>query len=548
MNPGIGGLPSTALINSSKMGSPCESLFLSLYSRYRTNENSLWEELSKIVPIAIALFLLLVVFMFLLSILFAVLNSVIHPSRDSDGKIDKDDGNGYQFYGRDIRHNIGQFVPNWIAHPLESFGPDILSDINHKISNLDYKYSSLKRKTDLDGETISKIEKSLPDFLVVKKNKDGKSEIPHEFWGALRDLIQSDDDLIQSSALSTEKSSGNGISVNEIEKRAGQIWQKYIKENQVKINSWSSREFEEKFPHLFKKHIVASKSEIIDMIRHSWEDNTDSVKKELASFTKKLEHATASMSHDKLRSMVSTHINNILPVAQLEALIRANVKGNVNWGLTRVNHWSHGTGAVVNILMTSPNYAFPSMNQWAHKRAFGWLIGNPVPVPNPPEAALTKWDEHGDCWCTPAKDDTGFGPTIGVISGSSIYPDQVVVEHIAASASLEPGSTPKEMELFAAVEDFNAYDAISGLSREMFGEPDPLIGSHYVKIAQWTFKAGPGASTTQAFPVGLDLKQFSAHTNKLVVRAKSNWGGGKVDYTCFYRIRVHGEIAITPGP
>jgi hypothetical protein len=420
---------------------------------------------------------------------------------------------------------------------------------------LDYKYSSLKRKTDLDGKTIKKIEESLPDFLVVKKNKYGKTEIPHEFWGALRDLIRSDEDLIPGPTASLPDASGKSISMKEFEKKAGQVWQKYIKENQAKITSWSSTEFEEKFPHLFKKNILASKSEIVEMIRHSWKDNNDSIKQELSTLTKKLDKARdqilrlqdtpASISQDKLRSMIASHINNILPIAQLEALIRANVKGNVNWGLTRVNHWSHGTGAVVNIRMTSPNYAFPSMNQWGYQKVFRWFIGNPVPTPNPPEAALTKWDEHGECWCTPAKDNDGFGPTIGVISGSSIYPDQVVVEHISPSASLEPGATPREMEMFAYVEDFDTYDAVAGLSKDMFGEPTPHMAYHYVKVAEWTYDVEEGSSPVQAFNIAIDLKQFSAPTNKLVIRARNNWGGGKVDYTCFYRIRVHGEIAAT---
>ncbi|EHL01604.1 putative Spindle pole body-associated protein sad1 [Glarea lozoyensis 74030] len=424
------------------------------------------------------------------------------------------------------------------------------------LQNLDYKYSYLKRKTEIDEKTISRIEKSLPDFLVVRKNDRGKMEIPLEFWGALRDLILSDGDLLPSSAPPTVVSTGEGVSMKEFEKKADQLWQKYIKENQAKITSWSSTEFEEKFPHLFKKHILASKSEIVDMIRHSWKDNNEAVKQELSTLSKKLDKARdqiiqlqdtpSSMSSDKLKAMISNHINNILPIAQLEALISANVKGNVNWGLSRVNHWSHGTGAVINILMTSPNYAFPSMNQWTHQKLFRWFIGNPVPTPNPPEAALTKWDEHGECWCSPAKHDNGFGPTIGVISGSDIFPDQVVVEHISPSASLEPGAAPREMELYAYIENFDTYDAVSGLSKEMFGEPDSKLKYHYVKVAEWTYNAELGSNSAQAFNVAIDLKQFSAPTNKLVVRAKNNWGGDSVEYTCLYRIRVHGEIAVAP--
>ena len=432
----------------------------------------------------------------------------------------------------------------------------MLRDIKTDIRGLTYRYSALKRKTDLDGKTISRIEKSLPDYLVVKKDKHGNTQIPHEFWGALRDLIQSDDKLITGRTASVPSSGGKSISAKEFEKRAGQVWEKYMKDNEAKI--MSANDFEAKFPHLFKKNILASKSEIVDMVRQNWEVNQGSVEQELSKLTKQLDKAKADilelrrspagMSQDRLRSMIASHISNILPIAQIEALIRANIKGNVNWGLTRINHWSPGTGAVVNIQMTSPNYAFDPMNAWGISKFFRWMIGNPIPAPNPPEAALTKWDEHGDCWCTPANDNDGFGAALGVISGQNIYPDQVIVEHIAPSASLEPGAAPKDMELLVFAEDYDTFDPVAHLSQQIFGEPDRALAKYrLIKIAEWTYDMEEGSNQVQAFPVQIDLRQFSADTNKLVVRAKNNWGGGDVGYTCMYRIRVHGDPATTSG-
>jgi hypothetical protein len=65
----------------------------------------------------------------------------------------------------------------------------------------------------------------------------------------------------------------------------------------------------------------------------------------------------------------------------------------------------------------------------------------------------------------------------------------------------------------------------------------------YVRIATWTYNL-ESSDNIQAFPVQLDMKDLSTHTDKLIVRALNNWGDGKVDYTCLYRVRVHGEIHI----
>jgi hypothetical protein len=259
-SPGIGRLVSTVLISTSNIGGLSESLFLCLYLRYTTNRNRFREALQEVAPFAIKFIFGAMLTIFIITTLTPVFESKSHRSNESDSVANDDYEKGYQYYGFDIRHNIGQFIPNWVAHPVESFTPDVISDIQHKIRDLDYKYSSLKRKTDLDGQTISKIEKSLPNFLVVKKNKNGKTEIPYEFWAALRDLIQSDDDLLQNPTSSAQESSGQGLLAKEIEKKAGRMWDKYIKENQAKLS------FEEKFPHLFKKNIRDTKPYIFYMI------------------------------------------------------------------------------------------------------------------------------------------------------------------------------------------------------------------------------------------------------------------------------------------
>lgn len=412
----------------------------------------------------------------------------------------------------------------------------------------------------MDSEAIKKIEKALPDFVAVKKDQKGNLQIPKEFWQALRDKIRTDDDLIPSPVgpISGKPSAGAQISSKEFDKKAGKLWEKFLSDNRAKIAAWSASDVDKRFPDLFKKNILASKAEIVDMVHRNWKANQDELRKELASLSKQLEKANqqimklqdepASMNRDELKAIIKSQIKSIIPIGQLEALAKLNIKGNINYGLTKVNYFSRGTGAVVSVPVTSPNYVFPSMDKWFFQKATQWAIGNPIPIANPPEAALKSWEEHGDCWCAPANDKDGRGPTLGVIMGSKIYPEEVVVEHISPSASLEPGAAPREMELLANLGDFDLYDALLKVSENLFPEESKNDGYNfnYVRIATWTYDI-ESEDNIQAFPIQLDLKSYGISTDKLVVRSKNNWGGGKVDYTCLYRIRVHGENSKTPG-
>jgi len=469
-----------------------------------------------------------------------------------------------RWYGiGDIRHNLGQFIPNPIAHPLNYFNPNEIKELQRRMTNTEYDIDYLKKRSDIDKKAFSKLEAMLPDFVVCKKNKYGNLQIPDDFWHALQDKIRSDNSLFQQEVVKVGgKTSNSGVSTKDIEriaeKSATRLWDKFLSINKAKVSSWSDDEFDSRFSlalrDSFKNDILVSKEEFLELIRQSWEDTQNEVKSEVGKLAKQLDRITYQIgkvdqqavgtTKDELKIIAADVIKKLLPGAQLEALSKANLKISVNHGLLRVNFFSPGTGAVVNPYITSPNYVFPSMNQGMFKNFLSWIFLRPAPKPNPPEAALTRWEEHGDCWCSPSKDADGFGPSIGVMLGSSIYPDQVVVEHISPTAALEPGAAPREMELLAYIDDESTYNSVKAMSQDIFtDEADESQHQYpYIRVATWRYDA-ESDQNVQAFPVQVDLKSFGplAHTNRLIVRAKNNWGGDAVAYTCLYRVRLHGE-------
>ena len=496
---------------------------------------------------------------------FEVLQKSREPS-DTDDSIAGGSGkSSVRWYGSsDVKHNIGQFIPNVIAHPLSYFNPDEIKDLQQRMTDAEYDIKYLKQRSDIDVKATSRLEAMLPDFIACKKDQYGDLQIPEDFWQALLDKIRSESSLFQQEVgrIDGSTSSASGVSYKEVEriveKSAGKLWDKFLNVNRGKITSWSGEELDRKFPQKLKDALsnsgIATKAEFLDLIRRNWDDTQKEIKSEIAKLTKELDRTTRQIgkleqnptghTKEELKNIAKDVFNKLLPSAQLEALSKANMGINTNYGLKRVNYFALGTGAAVMPYVTSPSYVFPGLDVNIFKRLLSFVFVRSSPAPNPPVTALTRWEEHGDCWCSPSMNEEGWGPSIGVVTGASIYADQVVVEHIPPTASLEPGAAPREMELLMYMDHFDTYNNIRSMSMDIFedGMGELQHPYPYVKIATWTYDY-ESSQSVQAFPVQIDVKSFGldAHSNRFIVRAKNNWGGDSVGYICFYRLRLHGE-------
>jgi hypothetical protein len=440
-------------------------------------------------------------------------------------------------------NSLRDFAPS----PGSYFLPGEVVSIHDRLNVLESEVKNIKQHfSDLDPHSITRLKKLLPDQLIVRKDKKGILRLSDDFWQALQDKIRSDETLTPRSG----PSSGNLLT----ESQAGKLWDKYIKKNKATLETYSLDQVSNAFPQLLRDNKIATKEEIISSIHRAWDEKKDESKdmgdlrKKLNAASdsiKKFKHGSGDVSKQDIATAVEDVLRNIIPKAQLEALSQSRL-GVMPSSISRINHFSKGTGATIHTKYTSPNYVLPDNDVWFLERLRRKVQRNDVPVPNAPEAALMPWQEHGDCWCTPSEDAKGGGPSLSVMMGNNIYPEQVVVEHITPSGSLEPGATPKDMELLAFVPNAEHFHALMGLSASIFPiEEGEYFPYGYIRIAQWTYDVH-ASNYIQAFDVGLDMKGVEIHTNKLIVRAKSNWGGEAVPYTCFYRIRVHGEAVASP--
>ncbi|CAD6499165.1 BgTH12-04817 [Blumeria graminis f. sp. triticale] len=454
------------------------------------------------------------------------------------------------------------FIPR-----ISSFGKDLsvpfpsifhlteASTIQRRLSKLESDISVLQRQSvDIDFQALKKLQQILPDSIALRR-RNGKPHIPDDFWQALRDKILSDD-ILSSIFVQTLSYTDETGDPTTNDTQAQKLWDRFSKENEQKIRQLSDEKLTDQFPKLLRENDIISKAEVIEMIRENWEDNKASIDNEMKHFTARLKRSMqqsvlqSNMSAQHLKTLAA-EILNYIPSAQLQAAARVNIQNNVKHGSMKTNHLSMWTGALIDARNTSPNYVFPSQARiWFYERWARALMSNPVPLPKPAEEALKKWEEQGDCWCSSARNGRGFGPSLGVLLGNKIYPEEIVVEHIPAALALQPGATPRNLELLAFIEDPKIEATIRRESERLFSEisseaHDNLKG--YVRIAAWIYDLN-APSNVQTHEIPLSLKEFGTDTSKVIVRSKTNWGAGNVNYTCFYRVRLHGPIAELSEP
>ncbi|KAI9880595.1 MAG: hypothetical protein M1830_001946 [Pleopsidium flavum] len=204
-----------------------------------------------------------------------------------------------------------------------------------------------------------------------------------------------------------------------------------------------------------------------------------------------------------------------------------------------VNFFSTGLGAVVDPYVTSPTKRHPT--SFLHRRALNFL-GLGLRKPLPPVAALEPWDDIGDCWCAP------FGKgraQLGVLLPRVIYPTSITIEHIPSGATLDIAAAPKNMELWAQIPDEQAREAVGDAAFPLLSTADDIavtedsLDRTYVRISKWKYNIH-APNHIQTFAMAVDMEHFNAKVGKVVVRAKTNWGGRS--YTCLYRVRMHGKL------
>ncbi|MCJ1403510.1 hypothetical protein MMC11_006733, partial [Xylographa trunciseda] len=219
-------------------------------------------------------------------------------------------------------------------------------------------------------------------------------------------------------------------------------------------------------------------------------------------------------------------------------------------GPSRVNYFSRGLGATIDPYLTSPTRKLT-----VRSRSWFGLSSYELRTPDPISAIL-PWEDIGDCWCAPP---SGGKAQLTIQLPRKIVPTHLVIEHIPQGATLDIGSAPKEVELWVQIEDpetrvrvIDAAMAVPTLAEEslLAARTIPVYGAaaaldkSWVRIGRWEYDIF-AADHVQSFAVPVELDHFQAAVDKVSVRVRKNWG--MKDYTCLYRLKMHGLLAEKEG-
>ncbi|TQS35921.1 hypothetical protein Golomagni_03642 [Golovinomyces magnicellulatus] len=442
-------------------------------------------------------------------------------------------------------HSVRRYFPESISNVLSQ---NEISFIHNRLSRLESDVSRiLQQIKGVDFKAVKRLEEILPPSLVIKR-KDGKLQISKEFWQALQDKTRLENTIPSSPPTKKSKSLEDDLTPHD---QSDQFWDKFLAENQRKIEQLLDENLTNRFPQLLHESEIVTRSEIIELIREIWDQNIAQINIELrkiaAEKKQKIrndEISPSNMSNEESENFAAQS-TKYPQNTHLQALAQVSLLNSIYQNSMKLNHFSKKTGAQIEHKITSPNYVLPSQARMRfYERWLRFLSRNYPPPPNPPEEALSKWDEHGDCWCSPAEYGNGFGLSLGVILGNKIYPEEIVIEHIQSSAALQPGAAPRMLELFAAIEDPEIESFVRQESKRLFPNlnPNGIYGlKSFVRIASWTYDL-KSSHNVQAHEIQLSLRGFGIGTSRVLLRSISNWGTGDVNYTCLYRVRLHGTI------
>ncbi|KAJ3907875.1 hypothetical protein F5879DRAFT_874682, partial [Lentinula edodes] len=249
--------------------------------------------------------------------------------------------------------------------------------------------------------------------------------------------------------------------------------------------------------------------------------------------------------------------------------------------IARADYALHSGGARVIPSLTSDTFALRTPSTFTSQllglipfSGSGFGFGGPgsVAVGRPPVWALHPDITNGLCWPFP-----GSHGQLGIALAAPVVVDSVTIDHVAAETASKRRSAPREMEVWGLVEgrenihkvkewreglitqrqaknaarergeeqDFNHLDDLLGTSELDVPYPSTLPKSPtYIRLASFTYDIH-SPSHIQTFPVLPYLSKYGklgeagVDFGVVVLVVRSNWG--MEEYTCLYRVRVHGE-------
>ncbi|KAJ4294913.1 hypothetical protein N0V88_005152 [Collariella sp. IMI 366227] len=486
-----------------------------------------------------------------------------------------------EWYGwKDWTNNIGQFFPSPVLNTRGVLTDDQYNDLK------DY----LQTRMTTTEAALDNIKKILPKVVSVQKEKNGRVIIGEEFWQALKDRIHHEQTMLTLDGKSqiSDKNwkaihqrlrdanlAGPHITADNVERiihaEGPKSWERWARKNEQKVTeilglnklkdasklkpspSGESVISRQDFLRELNDHLAKHKKQI--------DTEMDSLRKELHGLVRDF-RATAppvaspsggGLSKPEITALVKEVVTKEITRRQLSA-----VTGGFKWGTSRssldaslrrvVNHFNPGNGAVVDITATSPTFKTAvyevGTKEWKKQQREAKFLEEKI-------QALNPWTDPGHCWCASILSINKNVPKpadVVVRIAHNVIPQYLVLEHIDPSSTNDPLSMPKDIEIWAvfpekAVRE-RMWDWMAAQWPEDVKKPGNkklLEKEKMVKIGEFTYQQRPADEGVYIHKLSDELAgRLKAATDQVLVRALTNYGAK--DHTCFYRLRMYGEV------
>lgn len=392
-------------------------------------------------------------------------------------------------------------------------------------------------------EEISKaLRETLPSSLAATLKPDGTVEMTKGFKKAMEDLF--DQFFPQRFDQNLKKATPDII-------KSVPSWSEFMKDNEKRLQTTIDDRVGVALDGKTKKDNVAgavlSKETVMMIIRDQLENYQTKWERETLYplLDQRLDKFKASFTEEQ-EQRIQQLKSSIL------ASTRKNSGGHGGWSFGGSGHKSLGlqipdfanqlSGGHVWPYLTSPSYEGKGKGTSYLQR----LIKNPDdrPIPYPGIAILPSADE-GDCWPFPGN----YG-TLALSLSEEIFPTHVTIENIARSLSHDYTSTPKNVEIWARVRDPAARNKIQAMTNqgERPMQPLPLKPGNtvvketkhtrdFVKLGDFVFDID--GDYVQSFELPVNMKSVGIAARVVALVFTDNYGNQ--EYTCVYRVRVHGS-------
>ncbi|KAH7398393.1 UNC-like C-terminal-domain-containing protein [Pyrenochaeta sp. MPI-SDFR-AT-0127] len=342
-------------------------------------------------------------------------------------------------------------------------------------------------KFDAMRRTLQELREELPQHIVVHRHPDGRREISDEFWTALLNKVDSQSDDAE--------------------------WISFLKRNRNKVDDIIGAPMDgnghKVSPEAVPRH------EFIDIMQQHYKNISARVDEKFLDTIRGQSEQIAAVARLEAKKVMMDQI-------RLASLAQSNLVANYELVMRKVNYFSPGLGAYIDPTLTSATFS-PEASFFFHR--FAWITPR-----NPPKAALTSWEEVGDCWCATPDAPRSGRAQLAVNLGQPMFPNQVTIEHVPMNMvpTSNINNAPRHIEVWTDTDE-PVKLRYNHMKDQCQNGPDgwQCLGSFVYNIHS--------GNHIQTF----DLDAATAKPiSKIILRVLTNWGG---DHTCLYRVRLHGD-------